>query len=187
MGRERSEDDEVLLDAHLSGDHDAFGELVRRHQDRVYSLTYRMMGNEADALDATQDAFVNAYRRAGSFSKQSSFGTWMYRVAINTCLDSLRARNRLPLVTERIPETPAASETESVEARLDLASALALLPREFREPMLLHDVMDTPYEEISALTGANLGTVKSRISRGRRKLAALLEQPASSRASKERT
>jgi RNA polymerase sigma-70 factor (ECF subfamily) len=187
LGRERSEDDSALLKAHLSGDREAFGELIRRHQDRVYSVAYRMMGNEHDALDATQEAFTNAFKRCGSFTGASKFGTWMYRVAINTCLDLLRARERLPVAVDRLPEPTAEAHTDSVETRLDLAGALAMVPGEFREPMLLHDILGVPYEEISALTKAKPGTVKSRISRGRRKLAELLEHPRASEASKERT
>ena len=181
---ERSEDDDALLDSHLSGDSKAFEELVRRHEDRVYSLSYRMMGNEHDALDATQETFVNAFRRASTFKRQSSFGTWLYRVGINTCLDQLRSRNRLPVATEQLPDNEGASASDSVDVRLDLAAALALLPAEFREPMLLHDVIGIPYDEIAAQSSISLGTVKSRISRGRRKLATLLEHQGSSQTSK---
>lgn len=180
-------DDDALLKRFLAGDHSAFGTLVSRHQDRVYSVAYRMLGNEHDALDATQEAFVNAYRRSHSFQGTSTFGTWMYRVAMNTCLDLIRARRRRPVATDQVPEQPGRDESDDVVTRLDLAAALARLPDDFREPVLLHDVLGVPYEEIAVLCDTNAGTIKSRISRGRRRLAALMEQPAGRQTSKDRT
>jgi RNA polymerase sigma-70 factor (ECF subfamily) len=171
--------DEQLLEAFVSGERAAFEELVRRHEDRLFGLALRMTGNRTDALDATQDAFVAAFRRARSFRGDAAFGTWLYRIAINATQDVLRKRGRVVLSATEESEAPAAAGTDRVEdavvARLDIARALAALPEEYREAVVMHDLGGVPYEEIAQLTGVPMGTVKSRISRGRRQLAGLLE------------
>ncbi|HEV2757167.1 MAG TPA: sigma-70 family RNA polymerase sigma factor [Actinomycetota bacterium] len=181
--------DEELLRLAAGGDQAAFSALVRRHEDRVFGIAIRMTGDRADALDATQDTFVALFRQAGSFRGDAAFTTWLYRVAVNATRDLLRKRRRLPDPTEELPEqtAPGTPPEETVNLRLDLAQALAGLPDEYREAVLLHDLGAVPYEEIAQITGAALGTVKSRISRGRRRLAAALrdvEQPARPRTSK---
>lgn len=171
--------DEQLLEAFVSGERAAFEELVRRHEDRLFGLALRMTGNRTDALDATQDAFVAAFRRARSFRGDSAFGTWLYRIAINATQDVLRKRGRVVLSATEETEAPAAAAVDRVEdvvvARLDIARALGALPEEYREAVVMHDLGGVPYEEIAQLTGVPMGTVKSRISRGRRQLAGLLE------------
>lgn len=179
--------DEELLQRAAAGDQGAFSGLVRRHEDRVYGIAIRMTGDRADALDATQDAFVAVFRQAGTFRGDAAFTTWLHRVAVNATLDLLRKRRRLPEPTEELPErgVPGAAPEDTVNLRLDLARALAELPGDYREAVLLHDLGALPYEEIAKITGAALGTVKSRISRGRRRLAALMEQPAQAETSKD--
>jgi RNA polymerase sigma-70 factor (ECF subfamily) len=179
--------DEELLQRAAAGDQGAFSTLVRRHEDRVFGIAIRITGDRADALDATQDTFVAVFRQAGSFRAEAAFTTWLYRVAVNACRDLLRKRRRLPEPSDELPERsdPRPGTEEAVGMRLDLARALALLGDDYREAVLMHDLGAIPYEEIAALTGAPLGTVKSRISRGRRRLAELLEQPARSEPSKE--
>jgi RNA polymerase sigma-70 factor (ECF subfamily) len=171
--------DEQLLDAFVTGERSAFEELVRRHEDRLFGLALRMTGNRADALDATQDAFVAAFRRAPSFRGDAAFGTWLYRIAINATQDLLRKRGRDVVSETEETEAPVRSAVERVEdavvARVDVARALAALPEEYREAVVMHDLGGVPYEEIAQLTGTPMGTVKSRISRGRRQLAGLLE------------
>lgn len=171
--------DEDLLRAAAAGDQSAFSALVRRHEDRVFNIAVRITGDRADALDAMQDTFVAVFRQAASFRAEAAFTTWLYRVAVNACRDLLRKRRRFPEPTEEVPERPAAGigTEDAVGLRLDLAQALARLPEEYREAVLMHDLGAVPYDEIAALTGVALGTVKSRISRGRRRLAELLEQP----------
>ena len=170
--------DEELVGAFVAGERSAFEELVRRHEDRLFGLALRMTGNRTDALDATQDAFVAAFRRAHSFRGEAAFGTWIYRIAINASQDLLRKRSR-DVVSETEETEAHAGGAERVEdavvARLDVARALAALPEEYREAVVMHDLGGVPYDEISQLTGAPMGTVKSRISRGRRQLAELLE------------
>ncbi|HYP22527.1 MAG TPA: sigma-70 family RNA polymerase sigma factor [Actinomycetota bacterium] len=179
--------DEDLLKQAAAGDQSAFSALVRRHEDRVFGIAVRIMGDRADALDATQDTFVSVFRQAGSFRAEAAFTTWLYRVAVNACRDLLRKRRRLPEPTDELPERPrpGIGTEEVVGLRLDLARALAQLPDEYRDAVLMHDLGAIPYEEIAQITGVALGTVKSRISRGRRRLAELLEQPAPTSASKD--
>lgn len=185
--------DEELLRRAAAGDQGAFSNLVRRHEDRVFGIAIRMTGDRADALDAAQDTFVAVFRQAETFRGDAAFTTWLYRVAVNATRDLLRKRRRLPEPAAELPEreAPGTSAEEAVNLRLDLAEALAKLPDEYREAVLLHDLGAVPYEEIAKITGAALGTVKSRISRGRRRLAALLaqagdvEQPARAPASKD--
>jgi RNA polymerase sigma-70 factor, ECF subfamily len=180
--------DEELLAEYLKGKDDAYGILMRRHEDRIFSLALRMLGNRPDALDATQDAFVAAFRRASSFRGESAFGTWLYRIGINACRDLLRAKARLPEPVADVepPETTASVDQEVVE-RMTMSRALASLPEEYGRAVALHDLAGVPYEEIAQIEVVPIGTIKSRISRGRRLLAQTLEQHASFRTSKERT
>ena len=179
--------DEELLERAAAGDQAAFSALVRRHEDRVFGIAVRITGDRADALDATQDTFVSVFRQAGSFRAEAAFTTWLYRVTVNACRDLLRKRRRLPEPVEELPERPrpGIGTEEVVGLRMDLARALAQLPEDYRDAVLLHDLGAVPYEEIALITGVALGTVKSRISRGRRRLAELLEQPAAAPASKD--
>ena len=174
----RSDDD--LLRAFAAGEDGAFPELMRRHEDRIFALAVRMCGDRGDALDATQEAFIRAFRQASKFRGDSAFGTWLYRIAVNCCNDLLRKRSRMPVPEEGLPEPAAggtASFEERVAARLDVQEALAQLNADYREAVAMFDLGGIPYEEIARLTGVSIGTVKSRISRGRRQLAELLEQP----------
>lgn len=172
--------DETLLRASADGDDRAFEELMRRHEDRIFALAVRMCGDRGEALDATQESFIRAFRQAPKFRGDSAFGTWLYRIAVNCCNDLLRKRARLPLPEEELPEPAAGTSTsfeDRVAARLDVREALAQLNEDYREAVAMFDLGGIPYEEIARLTGVSVGTVKSRISRGRRQLADLLEQP----------
>lgn len=182
-------DDHDLLKDAVNGDDAAFAELMTRHEDRIFALALRMMGQRDDALDATQDAFVAAFRRAGSFRGDAAFSTWLYRIAINTCKDALRKKARTPSPErESDDEGGRADPTPSPEAaavtRIDVARALAALPEDYREAVVLHDLAGVSYEDIATATGVAVGTVKSRISRGRRKLARSMEQAADPGSSK---
>ena len=183
--------DEHLLEGWLQGHEAAFTELVRRHEDRIFALALRMTGNRHDALDATQETFLTAARRASSFRGESSFGTWLYRIAINASHDLTRKRKGWEtLEADPAESAPPAAPTrgfdEGIAVRVDLARALAELPPAYREAVVMHDLGDLPYEAIARLTGVGIGTVKSRISRGRRRLAELLEQASPPPPSKDR-
>ena len=170
--------DEDLVRAFLEGNQTSFAELMRRHEDRIFALAFRMTGDRSDALDATQEAFVSAFRQVHRFRFDSAFGTWLYRIAANACHDLLRKRKRWADgedVAEGADERSSRFD-EQVAARLDVTKALASLPSEYREAVVMHDIGGIAYEEIARTTDTHIGTVKSRISRGRRRLAELLEQ-----------
>ncbi len=185
--------DEALLERFLEGDKDAFSTLVRRYETKIFNLCLRIVGERSEALDATQDAFVSAFRRARTFRGEAAFSTWLYRIGINACNDLLRKRKRSPVPEE--PETLARHEgratgaplEEQVTLGIDLQAALRALPIDYREAVVMHDLGGIPYEEIARVTGVAVGTVKSRISRGRQRLAALLEPKSARGASKERS
>ena len=173
--------DAQLLEAWLSSSDEAsFTELMRRHEQRIFSLACRMMGERSEALDATQETFTTAFRKASSWRGEAAFGTWLYRIGVNTCNDLLRKRkgellSEDPSVYEA-PHQPGSSDLgETVATRLDVAQALAALTPEYRLAVTMHDLGGISYEEIAKATNSPLGTVKSRISRGRRLLAELLE------------
>lgn len=177
--------DEQLIAAFTGGESAAFEELIRRHEQKIFGLCLRIMGDRSDAFDAAQEAFITAFRHLDSFRGDAAFGTWLYRVGINSCKDLLRKRSRIPLGSSetevQAPDDPAAQ----VSMRVDIARALQELPEEYREAVVMHDLGGIPYEEIARLTNTRIGTVKSRISRGRRRLAELMELPATRATSKE--
>lgn len=182
--------DAELLRRAAGGDDPAFGELMGRHEDRIFALALKMTGNRPDALDATQDTFLAAFRQADKFRGESAFSTWLYRIGINACKDLLRKKGRLPQATEdedlERAGVPVPSRTDDVDLRMDIAGALARLSDDYRQAVVMHDIGGIPYEDIASATGVAIGTVKSRISRGRRQLAGLLEHTDGPRASKER-
>jgi RNA polymerase sigma-70 factor (ECF subfamily) len=183
------ERDADLLAKFLDGDHDAFSALMGRHEDRIFGLCVRMLHNRSDALESTQEIFITAFRRASSFRGDSAFGTWLYRIAINHCKDVLRRHKDVLLEQEHLeidrrPRTEGALD-DIANLRLDLSRALAELPDDYREAVVMHDLGGLPYEEIATITGVPIGTVKSRISRGRRRLARSLEHEVVSDTSKD--
>lgn len=178
--------DEELLELFVSGDKGAFAELMERHEQRVFAVALKLTGNRADALDATQDTFLALLRRASTFQARSAFGTWLYQIAVNASRDILRKRRRDETneTDARAADSPMSDQGDALTARIDIARALTSLPQEFREAVALHDICDLSYEEIARITQAEIGTVKSRVSRGRRRLAKLMEQREDGRASK---
>jgi RNA polymerase sigma-70 factor, ECF subfamily len=171
--------DEILVARFVAGDEASFSELVRRHEDKIFALAYRITGDRAEALDATQEAFISLFRRAGSFRGESAFSTWLYRIGMNAAYDALRRRRPTlearPDIDEELGSSSHSAMEEVAGIRSDIAGALAQLPPEYREAVVMHDLADISYDEIATLTKVSLGTVKSRISRGRRRLAELLE------------
>ena len=171
--------DEDLVRRYLEGDGDAFASLVKRHERRVFNLSLRMTGSEEDARDATQDAFLSALRKLSSFRGEAAFTTWLHRVAVNACYDVLRKKQREPMLDrggeegERSgPEpTPVPDIADASDLSIDVQRALLAVPEDFRVVMILHDVRDLPQEEISAILEIAVGTVKSRLHRGRVALA----------------
>ena len=172
-------DDRTLIDAAQAGDRRALDALLRRHHERIYAVCRRLAGNDADALDATQEALIAIVRGLPRFDHRSAFSTWAYRVATNACLDELRRRGRRP-VPGLEPDLADAGGTvdrsgpaldTAVADRLDLDEALLTLPPEFRAPVVLRDQLGLDYAEIAEVLDIPPGTVRSRIARGRAALA----------------
>lgn len=173
-----TEDDVALLAKVVDGDHDAFATLMRRHQDRVFSVCLRIMGNRNSALDATQETFLTLYRKASQYQATAAVGTWLYRIAINTCYDLLRKERRRP--SEAMPSylDPADPRGEdmyaSAELRPSVEAALATLTPDFRAVVILSDLEGMSLPEVAEALEVPLGTVKSRLFRARRQLAGVL-------------
>lgn len=180
--------DRELLDAHISGDEQAFGALITRHKDRLWAVALRTTGDPEEAADALQDALISAFRRAEQFRGDSAVTTWLHRIVVNASLDRLRRRsvrssvplpeddtggataNATPVGRGGIPADP----IEARETQLLIARALADLPQSQREAIVLVDVEGYSVEEAAAILDCPPGTVKSRCSRGRAKLAEAL-------------
>jgi RNA polymerase sigma-70 factor (ECF subfamily) len=172
--------DVALVDAAKTGDSDALDALLRLHHPRLRALCQRLTGSPADADDACQEALIALARGLPRFDGRSTFATWAYRVTTNTCLDELRRRRRRPdpdlVVTEggghgtgRAPDA-----AEEVAARLDVDAALTMLAPEFRAAVVLRDLCQLSYAEIAEALVVPVGTVRSRIARGRGLLLHLL-------------
>lgn len=171
---------ELVLRA-KTGDQDAFAQLMQSSQDRVYTLCLRMTGNQEDALDLSQEAFLNAWRGLSSFQGNSSFSTWVYRLASNACIDFLRRRKRqqqaespislddeeAPCPEPADPRGTPEEELERQELRRAVERGLQALPDHHRQILIMRELSGLSYQEISAVLGLDLGTVKSRIARAR--------------------
>ena len=180
-------DDERVARAR-AGDLDAFNDLVLEHQAQVYALCYRMLGRREAAEDATQEAFVSAWRAMGTL-RGTVFRPWLLRIAANACRDELRRRTRRPSASldlaleEGLPE-PSDSDPSPEEGvirgalQAEIERALLQLPEEQRLAVLLCDSEGLDYTEIAAVMKTSLGTVKSRIARGRARLRELLVRDA---------
>jgi RNA polymerase sigma-70 factor (ECF subfamily) len=177
-------DDERLIAEAQAGDVEAFNRLIVRYQDSAYHVAYRLLGDKAAAADATQEAFIAAYRRLHTFHA-GSFKSWLYRIVINKCYDALRARQRRSTISldELIDDHEESraylavdhqAGPEALAQRRELTDLLqrhiAQLPIEQRVVLILSDVHGLNYGEIAAITRLRLGTVKSRLSRGRARL-----------------
>jgi RNA polymerase sigma-70 factor (ECF subfamily) len=173
------DDDLVALAA--AGDRRALETLLDRHADRVHAICRRIVLDPEDALDATQEALIAIARGIPRFDGRAAFTTWIHRIATNAALDELRRRQRRIVTTparDDLPQPgpdPGASTVEQrVAARLDVDAALARMPDDFRVAVVLRDLCDLDYPEIAEVLAVPVGTVKSRIARGRQALAALL-------------
>ena len=186
------------------GDQSAFEALVRLYEKRVYALTSRMCRNPADAEEAAQEAFLAAWQGLAFFRGESSFSTWLYRLASNACVDVLRREGR-----HRSAAGPSLNDEETVidvaddapsphalaeraELRQQIEEALSALPEDYRQVLILREMHQRSYDEIAEIRALDLGTVKSRINRGRKRLRKILLEsgnfsapPASKQSEKE--
>lgn len=170
------QDDRELLRAHVEGHPDAFGELFRRHRDRMWAVALRTTRNRELASDCVQDAFISAFRRAGSYRGDAAVTTWLHRIVVNACLDRLRRDKP----TSELPEYELADRHDahaSLETRLDVREALERLPEGQRMALILVDMHGLSVAEAAEVLEVAEGTVKSRCSRGRDALAELLREP----------
>lgn len=178
--------DRDLVDQVRYGDREAFDELYRRFSDLVYNLALRMVGDREVAADLSQEIFLRVYRHLGGFQGRSSVKTWIYRIALNTCRSRLSRRARRTRVIEtvddellaRVPAGGVAPDLAAAgrERRRRLEHALAELPVTFRVAVVLRDVEGLSYEQIGEILGIRIGTVRSRIARGRARLQELLRE-----------
>lgn len=182
--------EEELIRRAQKGDNDAFEALLRLHEKRVYNLCLRMSGNENDALDLSQEAFIKAWRALGQYQFEASFSTWLFRLTSNVCLDFLRRKKRRQelSLTENyedseegaelsLPDVQPLPEEQAItnEARRELAQAMARLAPDHREILQLRVVEDLSYEQIAEILDIRIGTVKSRLARARLSLRKILK------------
>lgn len=173
----------ALIKKSIDGDLDAFQDLIRSHQKKVYNIAFRMMGNEEDAKDMAQEALVKSFRYIKNFRMDSSFSTWLYRIATNTCLDELRKKKRkgdeislsidknedtdMPVKELAIEKTGPEQEFLKKERARILHEAIKTLSEDYKKVIVLRDINGFSYEEIAEICETNIGTIKSRINRGR--------------------
>lgn len=182
-------DESTLVEAAQRGNLDAFNELILHYQAQVYNLAYSMMHDPAAADDATQEAFISAYRALDKF-RGGSFKSWILRIVSNACYDEFRRRKRRPTVswddfgdleeeanphlTDEGPRPEESIQQEELAALLE--RTIARLPKGQQQVLVLVDRLDCSYEEAAETLGIKLGTVKSRLARGRRRLQRLLQE-----------
>jgi len=178
--------DEELIALVTRGDEPAFNRLVQRYKDPLTSFAFRFLGDGDEADDIVQETLVRVYRNASSFDLSMKFSTWIYTIAANLARTRARRRSlgrfiRLGFSLEGQPrDLPSSAPLPDEEADAALREeevhrAIQKLPLEFREVIVLRDIQELSYEEIAAITGKSVGTIKSRISRGRERLRALLQ------------
>jgi RNA polymerase sigma-70 factor (ECF subfamily) len=165
--------DAPLVRRAAKGDRWAFEQLVERHQHRLFTLAARLLGSPHDAADAVQDALIKAWLALPSFREHARFSTWIYRITLN-CVSDVRARGRRTEPAEETDVADPSDEFARAELSSELQRALNALEEEYRAAVVLYDVLGCSYAEIAELTGVAEGTVKSRIFRGRTRLAELL-------------
>ncbi len=182
------------------GDANAFEELVKLHQKRVYNLALRMSGNSEDALDLSQEVFLKIYKALPLFKEQSAFSTWVYSIASNVCIDFVRKQSKLKTVSlsadeekdSAMPEIPDSRyqpelEYEKKELRESISAGLSALSDEHREILVLREICGLSYQEICDALDLESGTVKSRLSRARNQLCVFLRNmPAKNTSKKEK-
>lgn len=183
-------DDRRLIREAVAGDTASFGELVRRYQDRLYNIAYRVVGNPDDAADVVQDAFVSAYQSLASFKGDSEFFTWLYRIAFNTAISQKRKKRPTASIDGGTPgrdgETGYDPEDVSTDTAPDammsrtedervLTAAIAKLSDEHRTVLVLKDIDGEKYEDIATALGIPIGTVRSRLHRARLELRNLID------------
>lgn len=187
--------EEQLIEAAKHGNHRAFAELVENLQPQLYRTIYRFVGNAEEAKDILQESLIQAYRAVKTFKGQSSFYTWLYRIAVNTCYREMNSKRfRIERASEPLPNQSSEElaerarrefisrqkspreQTEQKEKIARVRSAIKSLPPIYYEVIVLRDLEEFSYEEIAQTLKISIGTVMSRLSRGRQKLLEKLKQ-----------
>ncbi|MCL2628326.1 MAG: RNA polymerase sigma factor [Oscillospiraceae bacterium] len=185
-----AEEEKLIIQKVMSGDKNAFEDLVLANQKNVYNLALKMTKNEEDALDVSQEAFIKAYRQLKSFRGESKFSVWLYRLTYNMCIDFIRKSSSAKIVSLdyedtsgnlkplEIPDLRNLPEDNAIrkETRKNIADSIKLLPQNHREILVMREVTGMSYEDISGTLGINTGTVKSRLARAREKLVEILKK-----------
>jgi RNA polymerase sigma-70 factor, ECF subfamily len=175
-GADEPPSDTELLRRHVAGDSEAFGELFRRHRDRLWAVALRTVGDPEEAGDALQDAMISAFRRAGDFRGDSAVTTWLHRIVVNACLDRLRRKAARPAVSagdEQAFEALVAQGSDparTTDIRLDINAALQILPPQQRAALLVVDMLGYSVADAAIILDTSQGTVKSRCARARARL-----------------
>jgi RNA polymerase sigma-70 factor, ECF subfamily len=172
--------DAELLRQHVAGDPEAFGELFRRHRDRLWAVALRTLGDPEEAADALQDGMLSAFRRAGDFRGDAAVTTWLHRIVVNACLDRLRRRASRPATLIGDSDSLEAlvssrQEGPDTAARLDIDAALRILPPPQRAALVLVDMLGFSVVDAAAILDVSPGTVKSRCARSRARLLPYVE------------
>ncbi len=179
----------ILIEKSLQGDVASFEKLINQYQVYVYNIAFRTLGHEEDAKDAAQDAFIKVFKNLSQYTGDAQFSTWLYRIVINTCKDYLRKRTSIKETS--IESTSSEGESyllelpdseilqpdkqlERKEIQSKIIKALDQLPEANKTAVVLRDIRGLSYEEISVIESCSVGTVKSRINRGRNYLRTLL-------------
>jgi RNA polymerase sigma-70 factor (ECF subfamily) len=160
------EDDREAILASQKGDREAFDRLVERHQREIYRLCYRYVNNHEDAADLAQDAFIKAYRAIGRFRGDSAFSTWLYRIAVNTCLNFRAARRAVhEELSESLPDpgAPVVQTLQDRERARRVREAVTRLPEKQRATLILKIYHDLTHEEVAGILGSSVGTVKANL------------------------
>ena len=189
MAEASGDTDLELVERHRYGDPTAFEQIYRRHAEMVFNLALRMTGDAEEAADVSQETFLRVHRYCGKFQGRSSLKTWIYRVAVNCCRSRFRRdrtwRTRILSGSlervEQVPDTRRGPEDHTLarDRGETVTQALGRLPEPFREAVVLRDLEGLAYEDIARVLGIRIGTVRSRIARGRDRLRTLLESPES--------
>jgi len=163
--------DDLVLTRAQKGDADALNALLRHHYDAIRAICHRIVLNSADAEDATQMAVISVARSLPTFDRRASLSTWIYRIATNAALDELRRIRRRPIASLDVAlDTPYSDSTGEVDTQILISHALSKVSEEYRVVLVLRHVADLDYEEIAAVVNIPVGTVRSRLARGRAQL-----------------
>jgi len=174
-------DDGELVRAAQSGDRDAFGLLVKRYQRDIYRLCYRYVNDPQDASDLAQDAFLKAYRAVGGFRGDSSFSTWIYRIALNTCLNFRASRRpQAEALSDSLPARAVelGERIDTGRLRSRIRAAVEMLPEKQRATLILKTYHDLTHREVAAILGSTVGTVKANLFHALRNLRKIVGEQA---------